>query len=253
MAPSSYIVVVGHGPDLEREEGAASLLRGLGSRVSCLDLWDDPSTILPEDDEAIRAIVVEAMDRPDLAAAALRALRREPDLANVGAIVAVTLAQTSRLDPGLGFDDFVLIPYVPDELYARVRALEWRRSEFVSEERIKLGPIVIDLSGHEVLLRGRAVRLTAREFALLAYLCERRGRVVSRQEALDRVWGEHYEGGLRTVDIHVRRLRSKLGSALPLETLRGSGYKIAPPDETAGRDDDTPAELAAVAHGEGPR
>ena len=243
-------MVVGHGPDLERDEGAASLLRGLGSSVRCLDLWEDPVTVVPADDEAIRAIVVEAMDRPDLAAAALRALRREPELDGVGAIVAVTLAQVSRLDPSMGFDDFVLVPYVPAELYARVRAVEWRRSEFVSEERIKLGSIVIDRSGHEVLLRGRSVRLTAREFALLAYLCERRGRVVSRQEALDRVWGEPYDGGLRTVDIHVRRLRSKLGSALPLETLRGSGYKIAPPDETAGDDgevDEAAADLASDA------
>jgi DNA-binding response OmpR family regulator len=246
-------VVVGHGPDLERDEGAASLLRGLGSSVRCLDLWDDPVTVVPADDEAIRAIVVEAMDRPDLAAAALRALRREPELGGVGAIVAVTLAQVSRLDPSLGFDDFVLVPYVPAELYARVRAVEWRRSEFVSEERIKLGAIVIDRSGHEVLLRGRSVRFTAREFALLAYLCERRGRVVSRQEALERVWGELYEGGLRTVDIHVRRLRSKLGSALPLETLRGSGYKIAPPDETErdnGEVDDAATDLGSEAPAE---
>ncbi len=246
MTAAAYIVVVGHEPDLEREDGAASLLRALGSRVRCLDLWEDPASVVPEAGESLRAILIEAMDRPDLAAAALRALRREPQLENIGAIVAVTVAQVSRLDPSLGFDDFVLIPYVPAELYARVRALEWRRSEFVSEELIKLGPIVIDLGGHEVQLSGKAVRLTAREFALLTYLCERRGRLVSRQEALDRVWGEHYDGGLRTVDIHVRRLRSKLGSALPLRTLRGSGYKIAAVDECAPEGDETPSDAAPV-------
>src|SRR5690606_4740738 len=115
----------------------------------------------------------------------------------IGAIVAVTHPQVARLDPELGFDDFVLVPYVPAELYARVRTVEWRRSEFSSEERIKVGRILIDRSGHEVRVGRRAISMTAREYALLVFLCERRGRVVSREEALARVWGEDYEGGAR--------------------------------------------------------
>jgi DNA-binding response OmpR family regulator len=224
------IAVVGHGPEIEREEGAAQVLRGLGARVVTLDLWDEPTKLAPAKGDTLRAIVIEAMDRPDLASAALRALRREPSLVGVGAIVAVTHPQVARLDPELGFDDFVLVPYVPAELYARVRAVEWRRSEFSSEERIKVGRIFIDRSGHEVRVGRRAIPMTAREFALLVFLCERRGRVVSRDEALDRVWGDDYDGGPRTVDIHVRRLRQKLGDALPLVTLRGAGYKISPVD-----------------------
>jgi DNA-binding response OmpR family regulator len=89
---------------------------------------------------------------------------------------------------------------------------------------------VVDKAGHEVYVDGKPVQLTAKEFALLAYLCERRGKVLSREHLLARVWGNRYEGGPRTVDIHVRRLRAKLGSALPLETLRGSGYKLRAPD-----------------------
>ena len=131
--------------------------------------------------------------------------------------------------PG-GFDDFVLHPYVPEELYGRIRALEWRRSEFATEERHKVAGIVVDKAGHEVYVDGKPVQLTAKEFSLLAYLCERRGKVLSREHLLARVWGNRYEGGPRTVDIHVRRLRAKLGSALPLETLRGSGYKLRAPD-----------------------
>src|SRR5690606_2539513 len=142
-----------------------------------------------------------------------------------------------------GFDDFVLSPYVPEELYTRIRALEWRRSEFATEERHKVAGIVVDKAGHEVSVNGRPVNLTAKEFALLAYLCERRGKVLSREHLLARVWGNRYDGGPRTVDIHVRRLRAKLGDALPLETLRGSGYKLRTPDagsksETAGVDED---------------
>lgn len=230
MAGRAFIAIVGHGPELERDDGAAGVLRSLGAEVCTLDLWDDPSRLFREDDEArARALLVEALDRPDLAVAALRALRREPRLENVGALLGVTVAQVARIEPSSGFDDFVLVPYIPAELYARIRLLEWRRSEFATEERMKIGAIVIDRAAREVLLGGTPVSLTAKEFSLLAYLSERRGKVVSREELLRRVWGNRYEGGARTVDIHVRRLRAKLGSALPLATLRGSGYKLEAP------------------------
>ncbi|MEO7036221.1 MAG: response regulator transcription factor [Polyangiaceae bacterium] len=228
------MAVIGHGPMLEREEGAASTLRQLGATVRTLDLWDDPVELIGDDDDELeirpRALVFEALDRPDLAVAALRAVRKESYFDNVGALIAVTVGQIARIDPSSGFDDFCLHPYVPEELYGRIRALEWRRSEFATEERHKVAGIVVDKAGHEVYVDGRPISLTAKEFALLAYLCERRGKVLSREHLLARVWGNRYEGGPRTVDIHVRRLRAKLGDALPLETLRGSGYKLRAPD-----------------------
>ncbi len=228
-----FVAVVGHGPELEREEGALSILRGLGADARGLDLWEDPSLLFAADESSIvRVVVVEAMDRPDLAVAALRGLRRDSRLAHVGALVALTVSAAPRIEPSGGFDDFVLSPYVPTELYARVRMLEWRRSEFANEERVKIGSIVIDRSAHEVIADGYQVALTSKEFALLAFLAERRGKVVSREELLAKVWSARYEGGERTVDIHVRRLRAKLGAALPLVTMRGSGYKLTLPDET---------------------
>lgn len=233
----AFIGVVGHGPLLEREDGAAATLRQLGARVRTLDLWEDPvGLVLEGDDEAgvfARALVFEALDRPDLAVAALKAVRKEAFFASVPALVSVTVGQVARVEPSSGFDDFVLHPYVPEELYARIRALEWKRSEFSNEERLKMGGLIIDKAAHEVTLEGRPVTLTAKEFALLAYLCERRGRVLTREHLLARVWGNRYEGGPRTVDIHVRRLRGKLGDALPLETLRGSGYKLRMPEGTS--------------------
>lgn len=223
-----------------------AVLRGLGSEVRAIDLWDEPSRLFGNDDEAAaRAIVVEALDRPDLAAAVLRALRRDGRLEHVGALLAVTVGQIQRLEPSSGFDDFLLVPYVPAELYARVRMLEWRRSEFATEERIKVGALVIDRAAHEVSVGGAPATLTAREFALLSYLCERRGKVVSRSELLRRVWGADYEGGERTVDIHVRRLRAKLGAALPLTTLRGAGYRLDRPAAPA-----APASPASTDEGE---
>ncbi len=246
----SFVAVIGHGPMLEREEGAASTLKQLGATVRTLDLWDDAVELIGDDDDEQeirpRALVFEALDRPDLAVAALRAMRKESYFDNVGALIAVTVGQIARIEPSSGFDDFCLHPYVPEELYGRIRALEWRRSEFATEERHKVAGIVVDKGSHEVYVDGRPIALTAKEFGLLSYLFERRGKVLSREHLLARVWGNRYEGGPRTVDIHVRRLRAKLGETLPLETLRGSGYKLRAPqsddrarggDERVGRND----------------
>jgi DNA-binding response OmpR family regulator len=237
----TFVLVVGHGPDLEREDGATAHLRQLGAEVRTMDLWEDFGRIfdrgpLADEGAIARAVVFEGSDRPDLAIASLRAARREPRLAEVPAILSVPTRQVARVEPSSGFDDFIVVPYDPAELYARIRALEWRRSEFSTEERLKMGGLVIDRAAHEVTLEGRRVALTAKEFALLAFLAANRGRVYSRDVLLARVWGARYEGGARTVDIHVRRLRAKLGEALPLETLRGAGYKLRAPLEPASPD-----------------
>ncbi|HSO35599.1 MAG TPA: response regulator transcription factor [Labilithrix sp.] len=232
MAP--FVVVIGHGPDLEAPEGAATLLRALGAEVRTLDLWDEGAGLFEEPGATARVIVIEAGERPDLAVAALRAVRKTAELAEIPAIVAVSPRQIARIDPASGFDDFIVLPCVPSELYARIRQLEWRRSEFATEERTKVGRLIVDRAGHEVLVDGRAIILTAKEFALLAFLAQNRGRVFSRESLLARVWGGRYEGGARTVDIHVRRLRMKLGDAFPLETLRGAGYKMRTPGDGGG-------------------
>jgi DNA-binding response OmpR family regulator len=243
---AAFVLVVGHGPLLEAEEGAAQQLRQLGAEVRTLDLWEDFGRAISEG-ELVRALVFEAGDRPDLAVASLRTARRESRLADVPAMIQVPARQVARVEPSSGFDDFIVTPYDPAELYARIRALEWKRSEFSTEERLKIGPLVIDRAAHEVTLEGRRVQLTAKEFALVAYLAANRGRVFSRDVLLARVWGARYDGGARTVDIHVRRLRAKLGDALPLETLRGAGYKLRAPQEVAGELTDEDAPRTSVA------
>jgi DNA-binding response OmpR family regulator len=234
----AFVVVIGHGPDLEGPEGAATLLRTLGAEVRTLDLWDEGGGLFEDEGAKARVIVIEAGERPDLAVAALRAVRRTPQLSEPPALVAVSPRQIAQMDPASGFDDFIVLPCTPVELYARIRQMEWRRSEFATEERVKVGALVIDRAAHEVMVEGRSILLTAKEFALLAFLAQNRGRVFSRESLLARVWGARYEGGPRTVDIHVRRLRMKLGDALPLETLRGAGYKLRTPAESAGQGDD---------------
>jgi DNA-binding winged helix-turn-helix (wHTH) protein len=229
----SFVLVVGHRPQIESADGAAAMLRQLGSEVRTLDLWDDFSDVVEQTraGTGVRAMVFEAGERPDLAAAALRAARKVNELLEIPTIIALPPRQITAFDPASGFDDFIIVPCVPAELYARIRTLEWQRSEFATEERLKVGALVVDRAAHEVSVDGRRVTLTAKEFSLLAFLAANRGRVFSRETLLARVWGSRYEGGARTVDIHVRRLRAKLGDALPLETLRGAGYKLRAPSE----------------------
>jgi DNA-binding response OmpR family regulator len=256
VSPGAFVFVVGHGPTLESEDGAATLLRQLGACVVTSDYWADFATELSEDahEQALaegarcRAVVVEAHDRPDFATAALRSVKKEDRFRDVPAIVALPQRQVARVEPSSGFDDFIVVPYVATELYARIRQLEWKNSEFATDERLKMGALVIDRAAHEVTVDGRRIVLTAKEFALLAFLAANRGRVLGREVLLTRVWGMRYEGGARTVDIHVRRLRAKLGDALPLETLRGAGYKLRAPSrgDDSGASDDTPLPSLAT-------
>ena len=234
---AAFVVVIGHGPELEREEGAGDAAAQLGAEVRTLDLWDDVAHAL----RATTAATARARSSSRRATARSRG-RRAPrgrgksrELAETPAHRRRVAARRSRASsPSSGFDDFIVMPYVPAELYARIRALEWQRSEFATEERLKVGAHrhrPRRARGHR--RRARASSLTAKEFALLAFLAQNRGGS-SRARRSSRASGaRRYEGGARTVDIHVRRLRAKLGDALPLETLRGAGYKLRTPATAA--------------------
>jgi two-component system alkaline phosphatase synthesis response regulator PhoP len=129
----------------------------------------------------------------------------------------------------VGADDYVVKPFSPKELVARVRALMRRleRGE-IEEAPLVLGPLEIDAARHVVRWEGQTVHLTAKEFALLVALVEAKGRVLSRQSLLERVWGYSYTEGTRTVDVHVRRLREKLPRiAGRLVTVTSLGYRMA--------------------------
>ncbi len=159
-----------------------------------------------------------------------RSLRSDPATAGVPIIMVTARAEETDRIIGLeiGADDYIAKPFSPNELVARIRAL-MRRSKRAEphESTITFGPIVMDLSRHLVLDAGREVKLTAKEFLLLYYLLQHRGRVLSRDQLLGDVWGYRYTGGTRTVDVHVRRLREKLPVLVDsLVTVKQFGYKL---------------------------
>jgi two-component system alkaline phosphatase synthesis response regulator PhoP len=163
-----------------------------------------------------------------------RRLRADEKTAAIPIIMLTARGDESERIVGLeiGADDYLAKPFSPNELVARVRALVRRaqRGKDSPARTIAYSSIVMDAERHVVSSSGREVTLTAKEFLLLQYLLEHRGRVLSRDTLLTDVWGYRYTGGTRTVDVHVRRLREKLPLlADALVTVKQFGYKLADP------------------------
>lgn len=159
-----------------------------------------------------------------------RELKRNPETRGIP-IIMVT-ARSAEIDRivglELGADDYVVKPFSPRELILRIRAILRRSMTEPAAEKIwQLDELRVDLEAHRVTLEGQDVVLTATEFKLLAELIRNPGKVLTRDQLLDRVWGYEFAGYARTVDTHVRRLRQKLGPCAEwIETLRGVGYRF---------------------------
>ena len=170
----------------------------------------------------------------------LREVRAEPSTRDLP--VLLLTARGAEMDKLLGFergaDDYITKPFSPREVLARVDAVLRRTGAAREPAALEAGPLVLDQARREVRLDGRELALTPREFELLYFLARHPGRVFSRDELLSKVWGYDYRGETRTVDVHVRRLRAKLGpeaGARLISTVTGAGYKFADPGRTSSR------------------
>jgi len=162
-----------------------------------------------------------------------RQLRQNPRTAALPIIMVTARGEESDRVEGLetGADDYLVKPFSPRELVARVQALLRRRAPHISETVLTTGLLRLDPITYEVTLKDQRVVLAPTEFKLLRFLMANPGRVFTRAQLLDKVWGDHVFIEERTVDVHVRRLRQALGPQGEqfIETVRGAGYKLAIP------------------------
>jgi len=192
-------------------------------------------SIVPHDEELAEEI---ATHRPDLVLLEMggnlpadgvpELVRRLKGERRLPVIALLPEDMLDSLNGNLDIDDFITSPYDAHELVLRARRVLGRARNIDGGELIKCDGLVIDLAKCEVTLEGEIVELTFKEYELLKFLASHRGRVFNREALLNQVWGYDYYGGDRTVDVHVRRLRSKIEDAKHtfIETVRNIGYRF---------------------------
>ncbi len=184
-----------------------------------------------EPDDGWAGAVVAADHDPEGAFNLCRSLRRRDiPLEPVLLLVSGTQLADLELRDDL-YDDFCLTPFHPRELEARIKHLFWRTGSGTRPELVQYGLLVLNLETYQAAIDGKPLDLTYMEYELLKFLATNPGKVFTREILLSRVWGYEYYGGARTVDVHVRRLRAKLGEehANLISTVRSVGYKFGQP------------------------
>ena len=177
----------------------------------------------------IDALLLDLTAQRGPLASVCRSLKNAAAFKNVPLIVFILEEQLAELDASAAIDDFIIQRENYAEALLRIKRVLWEKIYSKTREALTIEDLVIDLENYEASISGEPVYLTFKEFELLKFLLLNRGRVFSRDELLDRVWGYDNYVGTRTVDIHVQRLRNKLGSPVGdmIVTVRNVGYKFA--------------------------
>jgi two-component system, OmpR family, alkaline phosphatase synthesis response regulator PhoP len=182
---------------------------------------------LANDEVSLGADVV-VLDLRDVPAAAFNILSENYAENGVILIVLAAPEQLDRVPVDLPIDDFALVGCPPAELSRRIERALWRKHGVDSENFVRCGTLTLDLSNYRVTVDDAPLVMTFKEYELLRFLAMNAGRVFTREQLLNRVWGYDYFGGARTVDVHIRRIRAKIeihGHAF-IETVRNVGYRL---------------------------
>lgn len=192
---------------------------------------DGDEALLLAQEEVPDLVVLDWMIEGTSGIEVCRRLRRAKETAHVPIIMLTARGAEDDKIRGLdtGADDFVTKPFSPRELIARVNAIMRRIRPALAGETLSVGDLALDATAHKVTRRAQVVTLGPTEFRLLKFFMEHPGRVFSRGQLLDAVWGNESEIELRTVDVHIRRLRKGIeidGAADPVRTVRSAGYSL---------------------------
>jgi DNA-binding response OmpR family regulator len=191
--------------------------------------------IVPNKDGAIEQIAGQSLgvmlldtDEATIGSEAWEQAQRIRQERQIPLIAIVSREKLNGLDSSTSIDDFVIKPWEATEVIARIKRILRQKESIDSEEILRCNDLVIDLSKYEVSLGGKPIILTFKEYQLLKFLASNRGKVFTREALLNKVWGWDYYGGDRTVDVHIRRLRSKIEDKEHsfIETIRNIGYKF---------------------------
>ena len=210
---------------LHRSEGAAFLERelvALGIEVETANLAQAEAALSQSHSDAL---IVEAATNLEETKRLLDASLR-PSRAPL--LLLLRVEQVAAIDPTWLIDDLLVLPAATEELALRLRRAIWRKTGVDEANTLRSGDLIVDLANYKVFVAEQPVSLTFKEFELLRFLMTNRGKVFTREALLNRVWGYEYFGGARTVDVHIRRLRSKIetGATLYIETVRNVGYRF---------------------------
>jgi two-component system, OmpR family, alkaline phosphatase synthesis response regulator PhoP len=189
---------------------------------------DEGSVTRSEPEDGWSGAIVCATEDPEGAFNMCRLLRKR-DLPLEPVLLLVSAAQIADLELRDDlFDDFCVHPFQPRELEARLKHLFWRTGRGTRPELVEYADLVLNLETYQAAFAGKPLDLTYMEYELLKFLASHPGKVFTRETLLSRVWGYEYYGGARTVDVHIRRLRAKLGEehANLIQTVRSVGYRF---------------------------
>ena len=213
--------------DKDYGKALASFLQNSGFVIYSSDTIED--TVEQFYSRKLDLIIVDVASWKEEGIKIYKNLRQELETKDFSSIVIASMDLMNETSFTLAFDDFVIKNQDLTEVLLRIRQLLWRQSKLDRNNIIKIEDLILNMNSYETTVKGKTVYLTYKEYELLKFLVLNRGRVFTRDALLDKVWGYDNYAGTRTVDIHIQRLRTKLGgkSSEFIQTVRNVGYCFA--------------------------